>query len=729
MSRVRYRERQRLRTVDLQDEQNYLLGLDGRHNVGPHDWGIVRGLQILIEETGVATLFPGIAIDGYGRELVVAEAVPLDLSPNIPAHYVYLFYCERPRGQCGERPNTRVNDSVAIAVAEDLLPLPDEPDASLAREAGSLPDQPFWPVLLGVVNAGSPSLVDVSDVRYTRIDAGPIRHSTGRTAMRVGQESLIDPYHFLVTCRGEGGAMQNRMAIDRDGNLQFWNDVIVESTPATIVTSNSVVVASPIPSVNINTQAKSGSDFQVETATVSSAPNQFLQISFQGKNAKGDVISEQLLLNTNISRLETLESKLSDFTNDSKLVVLAITSQDLSTQEPSAPPSNQAQFEFGPGKVTFQSDHTDAKKEFCGCADPVEVVGRLPEGFVFLPGPNPPAVPSKDIYCIRTSAPNLPPVDNLRITGGPLREGDLAHRIVLGHSEFKNALYVFRPWLAFRGNGAIHLIEQEPDPPISPPPPKQVMLRVEGQLELAPVKPDPRDPVFNALSVLAFINGVLSLGAQLLTITFNIPAFIETEQDWHYDVTIKNETNEELLTVSGNSEVVTAGPNAHFGAVPGVRGLGPQATSTALRVNHTPELIGHDPTISSVTIEVKIAMKGRVTIAGSQTVGIPVIPSPEIDLSDIDPLAITSPPSSFDIVFRNRAGQQLFIRQFHSDGATFTPQPGPQTLAPHAEFHATITIPQFLSPPRVTITIIYRWSPGGDDNTLARSKDIEFLIA
>ena len=130
MSRVRYRERQRLRTVDLRDEQDYLLGLDGRHNVGPHDWGIVRGLQILIDEaTGVATLFPGIAIDGYGRELVVAEAVPLDLSPNIPAHCVYLFYCERPRGQCGERPNTRVNDSVAIAVAEDPLPLPDESDA------------------------------------------------------------------------------------------------------------------------------------------------------------------------------------------------------------------------------------------------------------------------------------------------------------------------------------------------------------------------------------------------------------------------------------------------------------------------------------------------------------------------------------------------------------------------------------------------------------------------
>src|ERR1051325_2129252 len=331
MSRVRYRERQRLRTVDLRDEQDYLLGLDGRHNVGPHDWGIVRGLQILIDEaTGVATLFPGIAIDGYGRELVVAEAVPLDLSPNIPAHYVYLFYCERPRGQCGERPNTRVNDSIAIAVADDPLPLPDEPDASLARAAGSLPDEPFWPVLLAVVNTGNPR-VDVSEVRYTRIHAGPIRHSTGRTAMRVGQESLIDPYHFLVTCRSEDGAMQNRMAIDRDGNLQFWKDVIVESA------SKSIVIASPIPGVRINSQLKPGvpSDLKVQISKIGSGSNEAFQILFRGTTPDGKLVSEPLFIKTNLKSVPTLNKELLNFSDSSQLVALSKTGQKLSIQSAS----------------------------------------------------------------------------------------------------------------------------------------------------------------------------------------------------------------------------------------------------------------------------------------------------------------------------------------------------------------------------------------------------------
>ena len=43
VTRVRYREQQRLRSSDLQDEQAHRIAIRRRHNIAQHDWGIVRG--------------------------------------------------------------------------------------------------------------------------------------------------------------------------------------------------------------------------------------------------------------------------------------------------------------------------------------------------------------------------------------------------------------------------------------------------------------------------------------------------------------------------------------------------------------------------------------------------------------------------------------------------------------------------------------------------------------
>ena len=64
---VHYRERQRLLTADFVTEQDYRLGLAGRHHLGPHRWGVVRGLALVRDVDGWI-LEPGLAIDGYGRE-------------------------------------------------------------------------------------------------------------------------------------------------------------------------------------------------------------------------------------------------------------------------------------------------------------------------------------------------------------------------------------------------------------------------------------------------------------------------------------------------------------------------------------------------------------------------------------------------------------------------------------------------------------------------------------
>ena len=75
--RVHYREGQRLRAADLQAEQAYHAGARRRHHLGGHTWGIVYGLAPAVAG-GQLVVQPGLAVDGYGRELLLAEATAVD---------------------------------------------------------------------------------------------------------------------------------------------------------------------------------------------------------------------------------------------------------------------------------------------------------------------------------------------------------------------------------------------------------------------------------------------------------------------------------------------------------------------------------------------------------------------------------------------------------------------------------------------------------------------------
>jgi hypothetical protein len=73
ITRVRYFDRQFLRTQDFVDEQAYHLALRRRHDISHHIWGIVSGLEIAADIEGNLSVGPGVAVDGYGRTLVLAE--------------------------------------------------------------------------------------------------------------------------------------------------------------------------------------------------------------------------------------------------------------------------------------------------------------------------------------------------------------------------------------------------------------------------------------------------------------------------------------------------------------------------------------------------------------------------------------------------------------------------------------------------------------------------------
>jgi len=67
-TRVNYFDGQFLRRNEFVDEQSYQIDLRRRHNISHHGWGIVTGLELALEE-GQLVLRPGLAVDGYGREL------------------------------------------------------------------------------------------------------------------------------------------------------------------------------------------------------------------------------------------------------------------------------------------------------------------------------------------------------------------------------------------------------------------------------------------------------------------------------------------------------------------------------------------------------------------------------------------------------------------------------------------------------------------------------------
>jgi hypothetical protein len=88
IERLNYYEGEYLGATDFQAEQDYQRDMRRRHNVGQHTWGIVSGLDIAQVPTGVSApgsglpevnvyVQPGMAVDGFGREIVVLSKTQL----------------------------------------------------------------------------------------------------------------------------------------------------------------------------------------------------------------------------------------------------------------------------------------------------------------------------------------------------------------------------------------------------------------------------------------------------------------------------------------------------------------------------------------------------------------------------------------------------------------------------------------------------------------------------
>lgn len=252
--RVHYAERQRLRADDLRLEQDWRLGRAGRHELGHHHWGVVRGLRVAADVDGRYWLQPGIAVDGYGREVEVPAPMPLDIAGLRRGErgYVLLWYCEGAQLACpGQAPVRVATRPVVRVLPTGYLPGP-APELALARAAGTDGLAP-WPILVATIDLGQSTAgrIGYAATRYASGHAAIVRAPHGRAEMVLGQRDRRDVFRFLVSTQANTGALAPRIGIDRDHGLHVWRALhISASTGLALLTLKGKVqlrVAAPLP--------------------------------------------------------------------------------------------------------------------------------------------------------------------------------------------------------------------------------------------------------------------------------------------------------------------------------------------------------------------------------------------------------------------------------------------------------------------------------------------------
>lgn len=215
-SRVNYFERQFIRLAELRDEQAYHVQLRRRHNLSHHSWGIVLGLEIVREQDGRPAVRPGLAVDGYGRELLLVDrrVVGRDVfdrygTSRLDVWLEYELDLADDRlapVECGSddpRRRYRATERAQLVFTRggarpDPRRPPGVPPEALAEPLLDTPDDPRhrWPVYLGRIimdlpTSGTPQFqIDTADRVYVGLSAEIIDHPGNATRLELGRRPL-----------------------------------------------------------------------------------------------------------------------------------------------------------------------------------------------------------------------------------------------------------------------------------------------------------------------------------------------------------------------------------------------------------------------------------------------------------------------------------------------------------------------------------------------------------
>lgn len=565
--RVEFSERQRLLASDLRAEQDYLLGQAGRHHLGPHDWGIIRGLRLSLD-SGQVTIKRGIAVDGYGRELVLWQDVSRTIEGQHETWYVYLYYCERPQGGCSPTPPSRWHDSAEITVSPERWPVPvDKLSIGTARAAGNGAGASPWPILLGTISENS---VDSTMAPFTRLRASRVLSPSGQAMLQIGQEKRADPYHLRVSERDATGTMKDRFAVDRDGNSALWGDLTLTGTDRSAYVS--------VGGTRLKLTMQCGANGPITHRIIPLEQEPGKRVILRDSDGHEESYEFRVKSLARDCRKCERESRMIDVKRigSGKGTKKVQARQSKVEQEPdvSAVVDDRAiTFEYDGGNVSFEPEEDRSSPIACGCEGEQEKPKDLPEGLLFYPGQASPKFPSRDVQYLKVTPSDKPPVNELRMSGGAFKDGDLSPRVTTGGQLTDQG--PFAPWLTMRGNGTIELLGAK------------ASINAIGTVQLSPIKPDPRDPLFNYLTVFAFTQGVASVSSAL--INAEISKAVLDGMNLQYDLTVTNESRTSVMVLEQGIAFFVAGDSglARIEPIKDVKGrqLAP-TTPTTFTVTH-----------------------------------------------------------------------------------------------------------------------------------------------
>lgn len=122
---------------DLTTEQTYVREKVRLHNLNLHGWGIAAGLKVstTTDRKGIV-VSSGMALDRYGRELVLYRPVVIQLPPERRPCWLTLTYTERETDpMTTPTPSDSQEDSVQHSRIEEGVKMSYEPDDPCVRHA------------------------------------------------------------------------------------------------------------------------------------------------------------------------------------------------------------------------------------------------------------------------------------------------------------------------------------------------------------------------------------------------------------------------------------------------------------------------------------------------------------------------------------------------------------------------------------------------------------------
>lgn len=215
---VVYREQQTLRALDLQGQQQELRALRRRHNRYLHGYGIVCGLEL--EDKDGVVVRSGLALDGRGRELLLAEDQLIERrdikSPRgESAVEIWLAYYQRKTGGCG--------GTCRIVEGARLLSSAIDPQVHAANVRRGF-------VFLGRAAIGTDGCLelDFGDRAGVPLVAEQVTSPGRHVCLSVGPEPSTPNRRFGLALRSSlNNPFVDRLSIDVDGNARVVGDLAV----------------------------------------------------------------------------------------------------------------------------------------------------------------------------------------------------------------------------------------------------------------------------------------------------------------------------------------------------------------------------------------------------------------------------------------------------------------------------------------------------------------------